>query len=245
MTKRLWGMSRTGAWARAGRVAAGLALAAALMLISSATLPERAFAGDYGTSADANGGRLVRMGLNKSIVIKLPTEARRMYPNQGIEGLAVVQAGPLRGWVVGFAERLTRGSGYHTGWIWTRGEPQAIHLRDIDGFNITDAAGLPDGGLMVLERHFRWAEGIKMRLRRILPGELRPGARLDGHTLLEADSAYDIDNMEGLAVHRGPRGETVVSLISDDNFNRFLQRTVLLQFTLVDDTISAARPRRA
>jgi hypothetical protein len=175
--------------------------------------------------------------------LKLPPEARRMPANQGIEALAVVQAGPLKGSVVAFAERFTRGSGYHTGWIWTKGEPQAIHLRDIDGFNITDAAGLPDGGLLVLERYFRWTEGIKMRLRRILLGELVPGARLDGLTLLEADNAYDIDNMEGLAVHRGPRGETVVSLISDDNFNRFLQRNVFLQFTLIDDARSLARPR--
>lgn len=76
-TKRPSGTSCTGAFARAGKIAAGLALAAALTLISSAMLPERAQAGDYGTSAaDASGGRLVRIGLNKSIVIKLPTEAR-------------------------------------------------------------------------------------------------------------------------------------------------------------------------
>ena len=40
--------------------------------------------------------------------------------------------------------------------------------------------------------------------------------------------------MEGLGVHRGAGGETVLSLISDDNFNHFLQRTVFLQFTLHD-----------
>jgi hypothetical protein len=39
--------------------------------------------------------------------------------------------------------------------------------------------------------------------------------------------------MEGIAVHRDARGETVVSLISDDNFNHFLQHTVFLQFTLL------------
>ena len=39
--------------------------------------------------------------------------------------------------------------------------------------------------------------------------------------------------MEGLAVHRGPAGETILTLISDDNFNRLAQRTVFLQFTLM------------
>lgn len=165
--------------------------------------------------------------------LRLPPEAMRMQLNQGIEALAVLQAGPLRGTVVAFAERFTRGSGYHTGWMWVRNEPQRIHLQDIDGFNITDAAGLPDGGLLVLERYFRWTAGVNMRLRRFAPAEIVPGARMTGQTLLEVDSSYEIDNMEGVAVHRGAQGETVVSLISDDNFNHFLQRTILLQFALV------------
>jgi hypothetical protein len=38
--------------------------------------------------------------------------------------------------------------------------------------------------------------------------------------------------MEGVAVHRGERGETIITLISDDNFNHLLQRTILLQFSL-------------
>jgi hypothetical protein len=165
--------------------------------------------------------------------LSLPAEAKRMPANQGIEALAILRGGANKGAVVAFAERFTRGSGYHTGWIWIdSGEPQRFQLQDIDGFNITDAAALADGGLLVLERYFRWTEGVKMRLRHIPAGELAPGARIAGRTLLKADSSYEIDNMEGLAVHRGAGGETVLSMISDDNFNSFLQRTVFLQFTL-------------
>ncbi|MFZ1104342.1 MAG: esterase-like activity of phytase family protein, partial [Hyphomicrobiaceae bacterium] len=172
--------------------------------------------------------------LAPSDYIDRPSEARRMPTNQGFEAVAVLQAGPLRGSIVAFAERFTRGSGYHTGWIWTRGRAQRFQLQDIDGFNITDAAGLPDGGLLVLERYFRWLSGVHMRIRRLGPSEIRPGARLTGHTVVQVDSGHAIDNMEGLAVHRGARGETVVSLISDNNFRTVLQRTVLLQFTLVE-----------
>lgn len=167
--------------------------------------------------------------------LKLPRDARRMQPNQGIEALTVLQGGPLRGSVVAFAERFTRGSGYHSGWIWVRGEPHLLQLKDVDGFDITAAAGLPDGGLLVLERYFRWATGVKMRIRRLDANEIAPGARLTGRTLIEADSSYEIDNMEGMAVHRSERGETVVSLVSDDNFNRMLQRTIFLQFTLLSE----------
>ena len=175
---------------------------------------------------------------------KLPAEARRMPTNQGIEALAVLKGGPYKGAVIAFAERFTRGSGYHTGWIWVGGgEPQRLQLQDIDGFNITDAAGLADGSLLVLERYFRWTEGVKMRLRHIPAGEIAPGARIVGRTLIQADSSFDIDNMEGLAAHRGAGGETVLSLISDNNFNQLLQRTVFLQFTLHDAQAGGAPSR--
>lgn len=177
--------------------------------------------------------------------LKLPAEAKRMPNNQGIEALTVLKRGPYKGSVVAFAERFTRGSGYHTGWIWVGGEPQRFQLQDIDGFNITDAAGLADGSLLVLERYFRWTEGVKMRLRHIAAKEIAPAARITGRILFQGDSGYDIDNMEGLGVHHGAGGETILSLISDDNFNHFLQRTVFLQFTLLlDDRDTRAVPSR-
>jgi hypothetical protein len=166
--------------------------------------------------------------------LRMPGEAARMPSNQGLEALTVIRAGPLAGSMVAFAERFTRGSGYHTGWIWVGGRPQRLQLQDIDGFNITDMAALPDGGVLVLERYFRWTAGVHMRLRRLPAAAIRPGARLTGDVVFQGDSGYEIDNMEGIAVHRGARGETVVSLISDDNFNHILQRTVLLQFTLLE-----------
>jgi hypothetical protein len=96
-------------------------------------------------------------------------------------------------------------------------------IKRIDEFDISDAALLPEGDLT----------GIAMRIRRIALAGIRPGALVDGPVLIEANMGHQIDNMEGLAVHRGAAGETVLTLISDDNFSP-LQRTVLLQFTLVE-----------
>ncbi|WP_368773282.1 esterase-like activity of phytase family protein [Pseudomonas sp. MPR-R2A5] len=42
-----------------------------------------------------------------------------------------------------------------------------------------------------------------------------------------------IDNMEGISIHRAADGAMVLTLISDDNFSP-LQRTILLQFALND-----------
>jgi hypothetical protein len=71
-----------------------------------------------------------------------------------------------------------------------------------------------------------------MRLRRIEAQNLAPSARVESEVLLEADMGQEIDNMEGLAVREGPGGETLITMISDDNFNALLQRTVLLEFAL-------------
>ena len=68
-------------------------------------------------------------------------------------------------------------------------------------------------------------------IRRIALASVKPGAILDGPALTEADMGYQIDNMEGLSLHRAPNGDLVLTLISDDNF-AFYQRTLLLQFTL-------------
>jgi len=175
--------------------------------------------------------------------LKMPADAKSMRPNQGIEALAVLKGGPHKGAVVAFAERLTRGSGYHTGWIWIGSEAHKFGLQDIDGFNLTDAASLADGSLLVLERYFRWSEGVKMRLRHIAASEIAPGARIAGRTLFQGDSSFEIDNMEGMAIHQGTAGETIVSIISDDNFNHLLQRTLFLQFTLLAETPkNASRP---
>jgi hypothetical protein len=76
--------------------------------------------------------------------------------------------------------------------------------------------------------------GIAIRLRRIAIADIAPGAIVDGPVVMSADMRYQIDNMEGLSIHRDPDGSTILTMISDDNFF-FLQRTILLQFKLVED----------
>lgn len=164
----------------------------------------------------------------------------RMGALKGFEAVAVLRGGgPFKGSVVAIAERMHDEAGRHTGWLWSRGKARAFGLTDIGGFDITDAAALPGGDLLVLERRFRWTEGVKMRIRRIASGDLKPGADIEGEVLLEATMAQQIDNMEGLGVHQDESGATIVTVISDDNFNRGLQRTLLLQFRLGDETQKA------
>ena len=101
-------------------------------------------------------------------------------------------------------------------------------------FDVTDGAFLPDGDLLLLERKFSMATGVEMRLRRIAGASIRKGARVDGEVLMEANMAYQIDNMEGLAVWRRDDGAVMLSLVSDDNHS-ILQRNLYLEFRLVGE----------
>lgn len=175
--------------------------------------------------------------------LKLPPEARRMRTNKSFEAVTVMQGGRYKGAPIAFSERFPDPTLKHHGWIWIGDDPRPLFVTDIDDFELTDAVSLTDGSLILLERRFRWTEGVKMRLRRFAAGEVRPGATLQGEVLLAADMSYEIDNMEGLAAHRNAAGETILTLISDDNFNHFLQRTILLQFALLDAQHAAAGSR--
>lgn len=173
--------------------------------------------------------------------VPLPRELTRLKSNKGLEAIAIVAGGPDKGALVVFAEANRRDEARHIGWIWRAGRPRAFHLTNPEGFEVTDAASLPNGDLLVLERRFRWLEGVRMRLRRIESRFVRPDAETAGDTLITADMRAEIDNMEGLAVHHAAKGGFVVTLISDDNFNRVLQRTLLLQFHLADHSGATKR----
>lgn len=169
-----------------------------------------------------------------SAYLKVPAPARRMRALKGFEAVAELQAGRYKGAFLALAEHLLDGSGHHSGWIMSGGRSWRLAFTDIGGFDPTDAVGLANGDVIVLERRFRWTEGVKMRLRRVQAAEIKPGAVIKGEVLLEADMSDEIDNMEALSAHRDRDGSTILTIMSDDNFNTFLQRNLLLQFRLKD-----------
>ncbi|MEO8651076.1 MAG: esterase-like activity of phytase family protein [Hyphomicrobiaceae bacterium] len=165
-------------------------------------------------------------------LVRLPPESKRMSSNSGLEAVTVMRGGPYRGSILAFAEDLKDADGHQIGWLLGKGSPKQLAVKEMGGFALTGAASLEDGSILLLERRFRMTEGVKMRLRHIPAVELKPGHVIEGETLISSDMNYEIDNIEAVAVHKGAGGETIVTLISDDNFNKFLQRNLLLQFTL-------------
>ena len=166
--------------------------------------------------------------------IALPPGLRSLPPNRGIEALVFVPKGlPLAGTLIAISERGLDKAGNTNGFLIGGASPGNFAVRRSSNFDVTDAALLPGGDVLLLERRFSWSSGLAVRMRRVALGEIKPGAVVDGPVLFDVDLGYEIDNMEGLSVHRSAGGETVLTLISDDNFSA-VQRTLLLQFTLAE-----------
>ena len=172
--------------------------------------------------------------LARSEVVTAPPAIARLPYNKGLEALAFVPKGlPLAGTLIALSERGLDKSGNLLGFLIGGPDPGQFTVRRSADFDISDCALLPSGDLLLLERKFSLAAGLGIRIRRIALASLKPGAVVDGPALFEADLGKEIDNMEGLDVHRDADGDLVLTMISDDNFS-MLQRTLLLQFRLAE-----------
>lgn len=166
--------------------------------------------------------------------IALPPGIKGLPSNQGIECLAIPSKGmPLAGTLIAISERGLDPAGNIQGFL-IGPSGGAFSVKRTDEFDVSDCAVTPRGDLLILERRFSWTRGLAIRIRRVPLSRVAPRAVIDGPELIFADMGAQIDNMEGLAVHRATDGALVLTLISDDNFSP-LQRSVLLQFMLVGE----------
>ncbi|MGN6303862.1 MAG: esterase-like activity of phytase family protein [Mesorhizobium sp.] len=163
----------------------------------------------------------------------VPVEELRQ--NRGFETVAYANAdSPLKGALVVVSEKSLDKAGNVFAAVLEGPRKGVFTVRRDGDFDITDGAFLPDGDLLLLERSFSIATGVRMRLRRILAEGIAPGAVADGPVLMQADMGYQIDNMEGMDVWRRADGALMVSLMSDDNHS-ILQRNLYLEFILHED----------
>ena len=161
-----------------------------------------------------------------------PAMRKQLPSNKGLEALMMVPKNlPLAGTLIALSERGLDADGNIIGFLIGGKTPGQFSIRRTDKFEISDGVLLPTGELLVLERKFSWLSGIGIRIRRIPLKSLAPGALVDGPAIFEADLGHEVDNMEAIDAHVTPEGDTVLTLVSDDNFS-MLQRNLILQFTL-------------
>jgi hypothetical protein len=167
-------------------------------------------------------------------VVPMPPAVKKLPYNKGLEALVVVPKGqPLAGTLIALSERGLDENGNLVAFLVGGPSPGQFSVRRSDHFDISDATLLASGELLVLERKFSLVDGVGIRIRRIPLQSITPGALVDGPAIFQADLGYEIDNMEGIDAFVTADGDTVLTMVSDDNFS-MIQRTLLLQFTLVE-----------
>lgn len=161
-----------------------------------------------------------------------PPDLGRQPTNGGIEGMTALADGR----VIAISEEYSLQPGTVVGWVGTPGaggryQWQTFNYATIPDFKPTAITQLPDGSFALIERAFDVARGVRCRVMRFEASQLVAGGTVQAEELARLASPYAVDNLEGIAATKGARGETLLWLISDDNFNP-LQRNILLLFEL-------------
>jgi len=166
----------------------------------------------------------------KAREVTIPGWLAKLRNNRSLEAACIAPANsPIAGSTLLITEGVKDNDGLHSAVLLGRNDKGPLSYVSANGMSPTDCAFLPNGDLLVLERGIGLLS-FTMRLVRIPADAVKPEAHLNGFELIEA-SGPDIDNMEALAVHPGPDGETRITLMSDDNFNDW-ERTLLYEFSL-------------
>jgi hypothetical protein len=160
-------------------------------------------------------------------VVPSPPGLEGAPANGGIEALVVREKGDLFAlteyWIV---DEMVRG--------WANGPErwQTLGYRFEGAFRPSDMARLPSGDVVVVERAYNPDRGIVgVRLRRVRGKDVKGGAKVRSTPIAELAPPLSVDNFEGIDAVRGKKGETLIYLVSDNNFRAGDQRTLLLMFS--------------
>lgn len=163
----------------------------------------------------------------------MPEAIKGLRENEGLEVLATLADGRL----LAISEYGPRDNDQDsTGWVVdpATGASLSFTVKRNLPYAMTDAALLPDGRVLTLERRYSEMTGPGAELRLFDPAGFKDGATVDGELVATLFSGVTVDNMEGLSVRTAADGKTLVYVASDDNFQRPLQRTLVMMFELTE-----------
>jgi hypothetical protein len=216
-----------------------------LRLANARLAPMRDGEGDGYTKAGGDAEGLTRLG--SRLVVSFERDHRLMFlrdtgrmgatiqprsfeqfrSNKGLEALASLPDGRM----IVFAEGTDDG-GVPLFLVDPEGHVTEARLPRTGPHSVTGADIGPDGRLYLVLREYSLLFGVSIRVMRYRLGP--DGVPLPGsaETLAAFEAENGIDNMEGIALERGPDGTTRLWLISDNNF-RSSQRTLLVRFEVL------------
>jgi len=154
--------------------------------------------------------------------------------NGELEAIGRFYSGPRKNWLLAVSERNFDSNGNIRSWLWHGHRTITFSLERFEDYDVTDLAVLPDGkSFVTLERSFNLPNLPGFAIRKFNLGDIKRGKTAKGKVLFAGRQPFfSIDNMEGIAVHKAKNGQVQLTLISDDNFNRSLQRTLIFRFEM-------------
>ncbi len=167
----------------------------------------------------------------KGQLVAMPDAIKSLRNNSGLEVLAALDSDHI----VAIAEEGPQDENQDSpGWVVNTetGEAVSFTVKRVLPYSLTDATTLPDGRLLMLERRFAPATGPGAQLRVFDPAQFTEGATVDGELLAVLFAGVTVDNMEGVSARQTDDGKTLIYVVSDDNFQRPLQRTLIMMFEL-------------
>ncbi len=189
---------------------------------SIAVIGGTAYVGFEGDAVGAR-GRVVRYETldGRPYVLRYHPDIFFMNRNGGLEALAA----DTRGALYAIPEMPVFDADVFQVYLWRDGywdTPFAIARRG--RYLVTGADIGPDGRLYVLERAFL---GVGFRTR------IRSFDRVGRDERVELETPLGRhDNLEGIAVRRDPSGRLRATMVSDDNFRPWMQRTEIVEYLL-------------
>jgi len=168
--------------------------------------------------------------------IKLPAGVRFVSSNAGLEVLTALANGRLFALAEDLQGPGPNGFQTHAGWVQNGRGWTALAYDRRSVWRPTGAATLPPGtrhagDILVVERSVFLFAGFQARIMRVPRGAIKPGKTIRPEKLATLAGPMTVDNFEGISARRGRKGETLIYLVSDDNF-RPGQRTLLMMFEL-------------
>jgi len=154
--------------------------------------------------------------------------------NKELEALGRFYSGPRKNWLIAISERNLDDKGNIRGWLWRKWQTIPWSLERFEDYEITDLAVLPDGkSFLTLERSYNPPNLPGFAIRQFKLNSLKNGATVKGALLFAGRQPFfAIDNMEGMAIHRSKSGKLQLTIISDDNYRRSLQSTLIFRFEM-------------
>ena len=157
--------------------------------------------------------------------IYMPKRLRKLRNNGGIEAMTYTCENRL---LLVAEKNKTRDMNVN-GWLQNRQSWDEFTYKTVAGYQPTGATTLPDCRIMFLERSFRFIAGFAIRVTIVNQDKLHTGAEITAQEIARFEFPAIVDNFEGIAARKSKSGETLVYILSDDNYNP-LQRTLLLMF---------------